>query len=215
MNERHPIRVMIVDDHPIVRDGLISLVEAYEDLELVAEVGSGRQALAACDRDLPDVILMDMVMPEMDGPATTQAILGRYPDVKVIALTSFPEEDLIQRALQAGAISYLFKSVDTETLANAIRAAHRGHSTLAPEVTRALTHSAASSALGDDLTEREREALAFIVQGKSNDEIAEMMVISLATAKRHVSVCISKLGASNRAQAAALAIQHSLVPDSA
>lgn len=176
MNEHRPIRVMIVDDHPIVRDGLISLVQAYDDLELAAEVGSGRQALAACDRDLPDVILMDMVMPAMDGPATTEALLGRFPNLKVIALTSFPEEDLIQRALQAGAISYLLKSADTETLANAIRAAHRGHSTLAPEATRALTQRATSSpALGDDLTARELETLALIVQGKSNEEIAEWM----------------------------------------
>jgi NarL family two-component system response regulator LiaR len=215
MTERDSIRVMIVDDHPIVRDGLASMLAAADDMELCAEASSGRQALDLYRTCRPDVILMDMVMPGMDGPTTIEKLLDRHPDAKIVALTSFPEEELIHRAMRAGAIGYLLKNAGTETLTNAIRAAHSGHATLAPEAAQALTRpTAGSSGVGYDLTERERETLALIVQGLSNEQIAERLVVSLATVKHHVSACISKLGATNRAQAAALAVQYGLVPKS-
>jgi NarL family two-component system response regulator LiaR len=213
MTDSKPIRVMIVDDHPIVRDGLKSLVAAHKDLELAGEAASGQQALRQCAERQPDVILMDLVMPGMDGPTTIQKIFDQRPQVKIVALTSFPEKDLVQQALAAGAISYLLKNSDTDTLAGAIRAAYADHATLAPEASQALKQTPVDSAkVGQDLSERESEVLALIVQGLSNEKIAERLVISLPTVKHHVSACIAKLGASNRAHAAALAMQYRLVP---
>ncbi|KPK01808.1 MAG: LuxR family transcriptional regulator [Anaerolineae bacterium SG8_19] len=213
MTDPKPIRVMIVDDHPIVRDGLKTLVAAYKDLELAGEAANGQQALRQCAEQQPDVILVDLVMPGMDGPTTIQKILKQQPHVKVVALTSFPEKDLVQEALAAGAISYLLKNSDTDTLVGAIRAAYADHSTLAPEATEALMQTTVGSThVGYDLSEREKEVLALIVQGFSNEKIAERLVISLPTVKHHVSACIAKLAANNRAHAAALAVQYRLVP---
>jgi NarL family two-component system response regulator LiaR len=156
---------------------------------------------------------MDLVMPGMDGPTTIRKILKQQPHVKIVALTSFPEKDLVQQALAAGAISYLLKNSDTDTLAGAIRAACADHATLAPEATQALFRTPADSAeVGHDLSEREKEVLALVVQGLSNEKIAERLVISLPTVKHHVSACIAKLGATNRAHAAALAVRYRLVP---
>ena len=203
---------MIVDDHPIVRDGLKALLLANDDLELVGETGSGRETLALCQDFLPDVILMDMFMPGMDGLETTRVVLNQYPQVKIIILTNFPDENLVQRALEAGAIGYLLKNVTIGTLANAIRSAYAGQPVLSPEATKALIQTRADSRrLGDDLSAREREVLALVVQGLSNDEIADRLVISPFTVKNHVSACISKLGAANRTQAATIAVEYRLI----
>jgi len=211
MSETEIIKVMIVDDHPIVRNGLEASLLADEGLELFGMAKSGAEALALCQESAPDVILMDVVMPEMDGLETTRAILDRHPQVKIIVLTSFPEEDLVQRALEAGAIGYLLKNVSISTLSTAIRSAYSGQSTLSPEATQALVQSRSKSQdLGDDLSERERQVLALIVKGLSNEEIAEQLVISPYTVKNHVSACISKLGANNRTQAATIAIENGL-----
>jgi two-component system, NarL family, response regulator LiaR len=207
-----PIKVMIVDDHPIVRDGLKNMLLAFDDLELVGEAENGRVALARCKENTPGVILMDILMPEMDGILATRAILAEYPQVKVIMLTSYPSDDLVQESLAAGAIGYLLKNASIHTLANAIRSANSGQVTLAPEATKALIRiSSGPPKLGSDLTRRELEVLALIVEGLSNDEIAERLVITTATAKHHVGLCIQKLGAANRAQAAALAVKNGLV----
>ena len=215
MSETEIIKVMIVDDHPIVRNGLEASLLADEGLELFGMAKSGAEALALCQESAPDVILMDVVMPEMDGLETTRAILDRHPQVKIIVLTSFPEEDLVQRALEAGAIGYLLKNVSISTLSTAIRSAYSGQSTLSPEATQALVQSRSKSQdLGDDLSERERQVLALIVKGLSNEEIAEQLVISPYTVKNHVSACISKLGANNRTQAATIAIQNGLISKS-
>ena len=213
MTEPGPIKVMIVDDHPVVRDGLKTMLLAFDDLQLVGEAGDGNQAVAQCKRTQPDVILMDMVMPGMDGIATTRAVLEHYPRMKVIILTSFVEDRLVQDALVAGAAGYLLKNASINTLADAIRSVYAGQPVLSPEATTALIHTTTDPhPPGQDLSAREREALALIVEGLSNEEIAERLVISHATARHHVSACLQKLGAANRAQAAALATKHHLVP---
>jgi two-component system, NarL family, response regulator LiaR len=212
MTEPRLIRVMIVDDHPIVRDGLKNMLLAFDDLHLVGAAGDGSEAVACCRQNQPDVILMDMVMPGMDGIATTRAVLQHCPRVRVIMLTSFVEDKLVQNALEAGAVGYLIKNVPINTLAEAIRSAYAGQPTLSPEATTALIHTKTGPQKpGQDLSAREREVLALIVAGLSNEEIAERLVISHATARHHVSACLQKLGAANRAQAAALATKHHLV----
>lgn len=213
MTESGRIRVMIVDDHAVVRSGIEYSLLALEDIQLVGAAENGEEALRLCGELQPDVVLMDMMMPGLNGVATTRALLERYPQTQVIALTSFQEGSLVQDALQAGAISYLLKDVDMAELADAIRSASGGKATLAPEAAKALVE-AASRSLGPsyDLTGREREVLALIVDGKSNAHIAEILGVSLSTARFHVSTILSKLGAANRAEAAALAVKHHLVP---
>jgi NarL family two-component system response regulator LiaR len=208
MKEKDTVRVLLVDDHTVVRSGLSAFLLAYDDLDLVGEAGNGEDAIQQCEHHQPDVVLMDLVMPGMNGVAATQAIRTRCPQTQIIALTSFPEEDLVQGALRAGAISYLLKNVSADELAAAIRAAHAGRSTLSPEATRALIEaSSRPPAPGDDLTAREREVLALMVQGLHNPDIAEHLTISRATVKFHVSSILSKLGASSRAEAVAMAVR--------
>lgn len=212
MTERTCIRVVVVDDHAVVRNGIEYSLLALEGIELVGSAESGEAALGLCEQVQPDVVLMDMMMPGMDGVAATRALLERCPQVRVIALTSFQEGNLVQDALQAGAISYLLKDVGIDDLAEAIRAAYSGRATLAPEAVKALAEAAARPAgLDQSLTGREQEVLALIAAGKSNVEIAETLDISLSTARFHVSTILSKLDAANRAEAAALAVKYRLV----
>ena len=213
MTEADPIRVILVDDHAMLRKGLRFFLAGFDDLELVGEAASGSEAIQLCAELVPDVVLMDMVMPDMDGAAATKEIRQQTPTVEVIALTSFQEEDLIERALQAGAISYLLKNVSAQALAEAIRQAHAGHSTLAPEATEALVKATRQRASQHDygLTERELEVLSLLVEGLSNAEIAERLVVSVATAKFHVRGILSKLGVSSRTEAVALALQQNLI----
>ena len=145
MSDKERIRVMLVDDHAVVRSGLSAFLMTYDDLELVGEASDGDEAIVEADRVQPDVILMDLVMPHTDGATAIRAIRERNPDVQMIALTSFKEQDLVQQALKAGAIGYLLKDVSADELADAIRAAHAGRPTLAPEAAEALIHTARSS----------------------------------------------------------------------
>ena len=212
MTPSQPIRVMLVDDHTMVRRGLATFLKVFDDLELAGEAASGDAAIQLCARILPDVVLMDMLMPDMDGATATRVIRQQFPKVQVIALTSFKDEGLVQNALQAGAIGYLLKDVSADELAQAIRAAHAGRATLAPEAAQALVHAATQPpAPGHDLTERERAVLALMVEGLNNTEIAERLVVSPSTIKSHVSNILSKLGVTSRTEAVALAVRHRLI----
>jgi NarL family two-component system response regulator LiaR len=213
MTETKLIRVMLVDDHAVVRSGLSTFLMTCDDMELVGEASSGEQALRLCPRVEPDVVLMDLVMPGMDGATATRKIREQCPDIQVIALTSFKEQELVQGALQAGAIGYLLKDISADELANAIRAAYAGKPTLAPEAAQALIQATRLPAdnVGFDLTEREKEVLALMVEGLNNNQIAERLVVSRSTAKFHVSSVLSKLGAASRTEAVATALKHKLV----
>jgi NarL family two-component system response regulator LiaR len=213
MTETRRIRVLIVDDHAMLRRGLRFFLRGFDDLELVGEAATSKEAIELCGETEPDVVLMDMVMPEEDGAEATRIIRERHPGTQVIALTSFQEEDLIERALQAGAIGYLLKNVAADELAQAIRAARAGRSTLAPEATEVLIQATRKRANQPDygLTEREREVLALMVEGLSNAEIAGRLVISIATVKFHVRGILSKLGVGSRTEAVSLAWQQELV----
>jgi two-component system, NarL family, response regulator LiaR len=205
------IRVVVVDDHDMVRRGLASYLRITPDLKLVGEASDGQQALGVCESASPDVVLMDLVMPRMGGIDAIRRIRAQFPSIRVIALTSFQEGDLVQEALRAGAISYLLKNVTGEDLVLAIRSAYAGRSVLAPEVTQEFVLRSQHAQPGDDLTGREREVLALMVEGLSNPEIAERLTISRSTARAHVSNILSKLQVSNRAEAITFALRRKLV----
>lgn len=207
------IRVIIADDHVMVRSGLRLFLLAFEDLKLVGEAANGEEAIRLCQREKPDVVLMDMVMPGMDGVRATGEIHAQYPQTQVIGLTTFYEAEMIQKMLDAGAISFLLKSISATELARAIRDASNGKATISPEIQDLLRGRKPPSPSSSkyDLSARELEVLACIMRGLSNTEIARELVISLSTAKFHVSRIISKLNVSNRAEAVSLALQEGLV----
>jgi NarL family two-component system response regulator LiaR len=206
-----PIRVMLIDDHQMVRRGLAIFLKAFEDMELAGESDGGPAAVELCAKLQPDVVLMDMVMPEMDGAALTRLVRKQCPETRVIALTSFKDEILVQSALQAGAIGYLLKDVSADELVQAIRAAHAGRATISPEVTQALVHATSEPIPGHDLTERERVVLVLMVEGLNNTQIAGRLTVSPSTIKSHVSNILAKLGAASRTEAVALALRFKLV----
>lgn len=212
MNETPIIRVITVDDHEITRSGIAFSLQAFKDLELVGEAPNGEITLKLCGELEPDVVLMDMQMPGMDGVQTTQAIREQNPRIQILALTSFYDKRLVQRAMQAGAIGYLVKGVSARELAEAIRLAHYGNTILSQEASQALiqTHDQTSK-VGSDLTERELDVLPLLAKGMSNAEIAQQLTISISTAKHHVRAILSKLGAANRAEAVSIAMQHDLL----
>ena len=207
-----PIRVMLVDDHTMVRRGLATMLRVFDDLQLAGEAESGEAAVQLCAEVLPDVILMDMSLPMMDGAAATRAIRQQFPQVQVLALTSFKEGDRIKNALEAGAIGYLLKDVSADELVQAIRAAHAGRATLSPEAAQALVETANQPpAPGLDLTEREREVLSLMIEGLNNVQIAGRLTVSPSTIKSHVSNILSKLGVTSRTEAVTLALRNRII----
>jgi NarL family two-component system response regulator LiaR len=206
------IRVIIVDDHVLVRSGLEVVLGLFDDIALVGQAGDGEEAVRLCGELRPDVVLMDLVMPGTSGVEATRRILDQYPETKVVALTSFTEDDLIGDTLRAGAIGYLMKNVSADQLADAVRAASQGRSTLAPEAADVLVRSvSAPRPQMDSLTAREQEVLKLMADGLTNADIGERLVIGVATVKTHVSSIIAKLGVSTRTEATALAIRRGLV----
>lgn len=212
MTESNRIRVLIVDDHAMVREGLTGFLLGFDDLELLGEASDGEEAIRLCIETRPDVVLMDLVMPNMDGSTTTRLIRRNCPETQVIALTNFGDDDLVHAALEAGAVSYLLKNISAEELAGAIRAANAGRATMSPEATEALIRtSTRPPAPGHNLTPREREVLALMVEGLSNSEIGDRLTTSVSTVKFHVSNILSKLGVKSRVKAATIALQNNLV----
>jgi NarL family two-component system response regulator LiaR len=207
-----PIRIMIVDDHTMVRKGLATILKVFPDLQLAGEAENGSAAIKLCDEIQPDVILMDMVMPDMDGATATRIIRQQFPQVQVIVLTSFKEGELIKNALEAGAIGYLLKDVSADELAKAIRAAYSGRATLSPEAAQSLVQTSnLPPPPGLDLTEREREVLALMIEGLNNTQIAGRLTVSPSTIKSHVSNILSKLGVASRTEAVTIALRNHIV----
>ncbi len=219
MVESEKIKVLIVDDHQIVRQGLRNFLELNEDIQVVGEAGDGISAQNAASQLKPDVILMDLVMPGMDGIAATSAIKGTHPEIKIIALTSFTEDDKVIPAIQAGASCYLLKDVTPDDLVDAIRAAARGESRLHPEVTRKLMEQVSKppgvqkSRVPGDITDREMDVIRLVAKGRSNQDIARELVISEKTVKTHMSSILSKLALEDRTQVAIFAIKNGLAAE--
>jgi NarL family two-component system response regulator LiaR len=204
------IRVLVVDDHKVVRTGLRTFISVNEDLDFVGEAGNGEEAIEQCAALRPDVVLMDLKMPVMDGPTAIENIRTRFPDVQIVALTSFDDESMAQRALEAGAIGFLFKDADEDELISAVRLAAKGRGVVAPEAVRALIDRA-----NDDyqlhLTDREREVLSMVARGLTNPQISERLMISVSTVNFHVHNILDKLGAKTRTEAVAIAVREGLI----
>ena len=208
------IRVMIVDDHDIVRRGISTFLSGFDDLLLVGEAANGQDALRICGEVQPHVIMMDMMLPDTDGIALTRSIRELYADVQVVMLTSAKDGDLVQGALQAGAIGYMLKNISVREMADTIRTAHAGKPRLAPEATQALIDLSLHPRISPptyNLTAREQTILRLMIQGLTNQEIADEIFVSRATVKAHVSTILSKLGVQNRVEAVRRALQESLI----
>jgi two-component system, NarL family, response regulator LiaR len=205
------ISVLLVDDHAMVRSGIKTFLKFYEGMELFAEAQDGEEALKLCESKQPDVILMDLMMPNMDGITATREIKARWPDIKIIALTSFDQKDMVSAALKAGAIGYLLKTASAEELADTIRMTAAGRSVLSPRATQSLiSEDPPKDAISCSLTEKELEILSQLVRGSTNKEISEQLMLGISTIKFHVSNILSKLGAQTRTEAATLAIKYKL-----
>ena len=205
------IKILLVDDHAVVRSGLSKFLMVNKDLKLVGEASDGAEALQKVALHKPDVVLMDLMMPGVDGVTATREIRQKYPKTKVIALTSFAEQHMVQGALQAGAVGYFQKNVTAKELGMAIRSACEGKMTLSPEAAQVLANSVAQPQIaGEQLTERERDVLKCMVDGHNNNEIAEKLVVSLGTVKFHISNIFRKLGVDSRVEAVKLAIEQKL-----
>jgi NarL family two-component system response regulator LiaR len=212
MVETRPIRVVIVDDHDMLRRGLAIFLEIHDDLELVGEASSAKEAIELCQRVRPDVMLLDLIMPEMNGTVAIPIIREKCPETQIVALTSFNDSELVQAALQGGAISYLLKNVSLDELAKAIRDAHQGKSFLSQEVVQVLAARPVLPTL-PQLTQRELQVLQCMAKGLSNQQIAIRLSIAPATIKKHVSAILSKLNANSRTEAVAMAIQNKMVQE--
>jgi NarL family two-component system response regulator LiaR len=212
MSDTKRIRVIITDDHEMVRRGLNMFLRTYPDLELVGEANSGEQVLKLCEEVAPDVVLMDLIMPGMGGIEATRQITQRFPNIKVVALSSAMDSPTVSKALEAGVQGYLMKNVSTDQLAEAIREVHHGRRVLSDEATQALIQAATRPAEPVyKLTEREYEVLHLLIEGLTNPEIAQKMTVSRSTVKFHISSILSKLRVSNRAEAVALALRQKIL----
>ena len=207
-----PIRLFIADDHPMIRSGLAAMVRSEPDLELVGEAGNGVDAVAMLPGLAPDVVLMDLLMPRLDGIEAIRQLKGRLPETRFLVLTSLVDPAQIRRAIDAGASGYLLKNASSQELVTVIRSTHAGRRVMAPEATDALIAEQQSPTPGMDLTARERELLALMTKGLNNQAIADQLSIALPTVKYHVTNILAKLHVENRTEAVLLALKHKLVP---
>jgi NarL family two-component system response regulator LiaR len=212
MTEANQIRILLADDHTVVRSGLNAVLAMQDDFKIVGEASDGEEALRLCEVLQPDIVLMDLLMPKLDGVVATKSIKQRWPQIKVIALTSFKDQEYVEGALKAGASSYMLKNVSADELVNAVRRTHAGQPSLSPEAAQVLIQRVSEPAQpGIDMTDREREILALMVEGLSNKKIAERLTINDSTVKFHVSNILSKLGVTSRTEAVAMAVKRRLV----
>lgn len=211
--ETAPIRILIVDDHKVVRSGLRTFIAVHDDLELIGEAGNGEEAIEQCVALQPTVVLMDMKMPVMDGPEAIKRILAKNPEIRIIALTSFDDEAFARRALESGATGYLFKDVDEDDLISAIRLASQGSGVIAPEAVQALVHRphGGDGSYRVELTDRELETLGLVARGLTNPQIAERLIVSVSTVNFHVHNVLDKLGAKTRTEAVVIAAREGLI----
>jgi len=206
------IKVLIVDDHPLVRQGIKTLLDVYDDIEVIGEAENGREALEMCKKNKPDIVLMDLIMPEVNGIEATKEIVKNWSYIKVVTLTSFADKKLIEDSLKAGAIGYVLKNISGDKLVATIRDADKGKPTLSSEASDFLISNIKKPPVADyRLTSQEKNILACLVEGLSNKKIAQKLVLSLSTVKFHVSNIINKLGVSSRTEAVSLAIKNKLV----
>ncbi len=208
------IKVLLVDDHEMVRIGVSAYLQIQPDMEVVGEAENGQEAIQKALELRPDIILMDMVMPEMSGAEATKAIIDEWPEAKIMVVTSFLDDDKVYPALEAGAISYILKTSNAKRIADAIRETLKGQTVLEPEVTTKMMQRMRTGndpMLHDELTERELEVLLLLAEGKTNQDIADELFIALKTVKTHVSHILSKLEVQDRTQAVIYAFQHGLV----
>jgi DNA-binding NarL/FixJ family response regulator len=210
MEEASRIRVLIADDHGMVLEGLQVFLSTSDLVEIVGTAANGEEAVVRCDQLLPDVVLMDVKMPVMDGAEATAIIRAAHPEIQVIALTSFVEEQVVERVLDAGAISYLLKDSRPETLLKAIVDARSGRGTIDSAAMQTMIRKQKGETVGADVTPREREVLTLLAAGLSNNEIAERMTLSPGTVRLHVSSILAKLGAPNRTTAVIIALKNGL-----
>lgn len=206
------LKVLIVDDHPLVRHGLSVLLGVYDDIEVIGEAENGREAFEMCGKHLPDIVLMDLIMPEIDGIEATRKILKNWSSIKIVILTSFVDKKLIEDSLKAGAIGFILKNVSGENLVATLRDAYRGKSTLSSEASDFLISNLKNPPVAEyQLTSQEKIIITCLVDGLSNKKIAQKLVLSLSTVKFHVSNILSKLGASSRAEAVSIALKNKMV----
>ena len=206
------LKVLIVDDHPLVRHGLSVLLGVYDDIEVIGEAENGREAFEMCGKHLPDIVLMDLIMPEIDGIEATRKILKNWSSIKIVILTSFVDKKLIEDSLKAGAIGFILKNVSGENLVATLRDAYRGKSTLSSEASDFLISNLKNPPVAEyQLTSQEKIMITCLVDGLSNKKIAQKLVLSLSTVKFHVSNILSKLGASSRAEAVSIALKNKMV----
>lgn len=208
MTVQSRINVLVVEDHPATRAGLAFYLDAYPDVRLVGQVVSGEEALKFCEHSQPDVVLMDMRLPGMDGVATTRTIKHCYPHVQVVGISAYGDQDHVRGALEAGAVGYLLKTASSQEVIYAIRAAHAGRSVVSQEAATSLVQSVRNHLGWGNLTPRELEVMALVAEGLTNAEIAGRLTVTTATAKYHVREVLSRLGVSNRSEAIAQYWQH-------
>jgi DNA-binding NarL/FixJ family response regulator len=213
-DEKH-IRVMLVDDHIKIHRAISALIDFIDDVELVAQGSNGREAIQLCEEHMPDVILMDVVMPAMDGIEATRQIHQQFPEVRILALSSFQDEDSVKAMMEAGAVGYLVKTSSMDDLANTLRTVHSGKMVFSPELSQIFLQSSQEPEAGSkkeyEITPRELEVLKLMIDGMNNGEIAAALVVSNSTVKYHVNSILTKLNANNRSEAITLAVEKHLV----